>query len=154
MRTEGYPEFGILVVLGLGGLLAFYRPYVGFLAALLVLTAGHVAKFNQTRLAGLGPLLNLADACIVVAPAGFFFDVIARKRPVQMPRIVPPMLLVLFVAAVQSSWKFGWTHETLRSFRWGLQLPICIVLGANMTTSVYRVRMLIGTLFAGATLAR
>ena len=153
MEADSYPYFWILVVLGVGGVLAFVKPYAGFLGALLVLTAGHVARFNQTRLPGLGPLLNLSDACVIVALVSFFFDVIADRRRIRMPRIIPAMVLVLFIAGVQSSWKFGWTHETLRSLRWGLQLPIFLFLGANMVTTTDRLQKLIGTLFAGALLA-
>jgi len=143
----------IVLVLALGILLAFVRPYVGFLFAVLLLTAGHVTMFNQTRLAGLGPYLNLSDACVLVAVAALFLDRVAAKQPVRVPQIVPLMLLVVILGAVQSFWKLGWTYESMRALRWALEVPIALFLGANMVTSADRARKLVGILLAGALLA-
>jgi O-antigen ligase/polysaccharide polymerase Wzy-like membrane protein len=153
MNIEGYPQFVLILVLGGGFFLAFVRPYGAFLFGLLVITAGDTAKFNHTRLPGLGPYLNLADACVLVALAGFFFDRIANKRPIRTPQIVPLILFVLVLAASQSFWKFGWTYETIRALRWCLQLPIFIFLGANMVDSGDRARKLVVALLIGALLA-
>ena len=137
----------------MGILLAFVRPYVGFLFAVLLLTAGHVTMFNQTRLAGLGPYLNLSDACVLVAVAALFFDRLAAKQPVRVPEIVPLLLFVVILGAVQSFWKLGWTYESMRALRWALEVPIALFLGANMVTSADRARRLVGILLAGVLLA-
>jgi hypothetical protein len=153
MEAQGYPAILIFVVLGIGIPLAIVRPYYAFLFALLVVTAGNTARFNQTRLPGLGPLLNLTDACLLVAFAAFFFDRIVRNKPVWVPRIAGLLVFVLAIAAIQSFWKLGWTYETLRAFRWALDLPIGLLLGANLVTSAKRARLLIVSLLLGTILS-
>lgn len=153
MEPQSYSQLTIVLVLGLGIPLAFVRPYAAFLLAASLLTAGHVAMFNQTRLAGLGPYLNLSDACVLVAVAAFFFDRVAAKKPVQVPQIVPLLLFVVILGAVQSFWKLGWTYDTMRATRWALDFPIAYFLGANLVTSADRARKLIWILLAGALLA-
>lgn len=153
MDPSGYPQFTIAIVLATGSVLAIVRPYAGFLFSVLLLTAGHVTKFNSTRLVAMGPYLNLSDACVLVAIAAFFFDCVAKKRPVRMPQIVLLMLLVVTLGAVQSSWKLGWTYDTMRATRWALDFPIAYFLGANLVTSPDRARKLIGVLLVGALLA-
>jgi len=153
MELQGYPQLTIVLVLGLGIPVAFVRPYAAFLLAAFLLTAGHVTLFNQTRLAGLGPYMNLSDACVLVAVAAFFFDRVAAKQPVRVPQIVPLVLLAATLGAVQSFWKLGWTYETMRATRWALDFPIAYFLGANLVTSADRARKLIWILLAGALLA-
>ena len=153
MGFEGYPQGVIIMVLGGGFALAFFRPYAAFLLALFLLTSGHVTMFNQTRLAGLGPYLNLTDACLLVALVAFFFDCIAGKRPVRIPQIVAMMLFVVVIAVAQTAWKLGWTYDTLRTARWAVQFPVAVFLGANMVTSAGRAKKLIAALFAAALLA-
>jgi len=153
MEPQGYPQVVILIVLLVGGGLAFVRPYAAFLFAIFLLTAGHVTMFNQTRLSALGPYLNLNDACVLVAMVAFFFDKMAGKERVRMPQIVPLMFFVVTLGAVQSFWKLGWTYDTMRATRWALDIPMALFLGANMVTSGDRARKLVGILLAGALLA-
>jgi hypothetical protein len=153
MEVQGYPQFVIPVVLGVGIFLAVVRPYTAFLFALVLLTAGDATKLNQTRVSALGPYFNLSDACMLVALTGFFFDRVAGKRPIRTPQIVFLMCFVLIIATVQSFWRFGWTYETMRAFRWAIDMPVALFLGANLVTSVDRTRGLIRSLLIGALLA-
>ncbi|MHC4521003.1 MAG: hypothetical protein ACYTAS_20615, partial [Planctomycetota bacterium] len=153
MEAVTYPQFCIYLVLAIGIPLAFLRPFGAFLLALVLLTAGHSTGFNQTRFPGLGPFLNLTDACVLVVLAAFFFDQVAKKKIIRVPQVVWLMLLVVLIAAIQSCWKFGCTHETLRSFRWALELPIFFFLGANLVSSPVRARKLVRALLVAAVLA-
>lgn len=153
MEVQGYPQFLILLVVLLGAGLACVRPYAAFLFSVLLLTAGHVDRFNQTRLAGLGPYFNLGDACMLVALLAFFSDRIVGRKPIRVPQVVLVMFFVLTFPAAQSLWKWGWTYDTLRACRWAIQFPLAYFLGANMVTSETRVKRLIGVLLAGALLA-
>ena len=109
--------------------------------------------FNQTRTAALGPYFNLTDACMLVAFVGFLFDKFHKGEPILLPQIVVLMLLVVTIAAIQSFWAPGWTHESMRAFRWALQTPIAIFLGANMVTTRDRAKKLVSVLLVGALLA-
>lgn len=153
MESESYPQFTIFLVLLLGIGLALLRPYAAFLFSVLLLTAGHVDRFNQTRLPGLGPYFNLGDACLFVALVAFFLDTIGHRKAVRIPQIVMAMFFVLVFSAVQSLWKLGGTYETLRACRWAIQFPVCFLLGANMVDSADRGRKLVMALLAGAVLA-
>ncbi|UCG58917.1 MAG: hypothetical protein JSU70_05270 [Phycisphaerales bacterium] len=153
MEVQGYPQIVILVVLAVGFVLALLRPYAAFLFTILLLTAGNADVFNQTRTTALGPYLNLSDVCVLVALAGLFLDKLHRKEPVWAPRIVPLILAVLTIGACQSFWKLGWTYETARAYRWGVQWPLVYLLGANLVTTPKRAKQLVGTLLCGAILA-
>jgi hypothetical protein len=153
MEVQGYPQFVIFAVLGIGIPLAFFRPYAAFLFAVLLLTAGHFHMFNKTRLPGLGPYLNLYDVCVLVALTGFFFDRIAGRKPVRLPQIVALVLFVLLIAGGQTVWRFGWTYQTQSYLRMVLDFPIAFFLGANLVDSPDRARKLVGTLLAAALLA-
>jgi hypothetical protein len=153
MEVQGYSPVLILILLGVGIPLAVVRPYRALLLALTVVTAGNVPRFNQTRLPGLGPFFNMADACLLVMAAAFFFDRIARKKPVRIPQVVGLLILVIGIGAIQSIWKLGWTYETLRAFRWALELPVSIFLGANLVTSSRRAKFLIAALLCANTLS-
>jgi hypothetical protein len=153
MEVQGYSPVIILLVLGIGIPLAVLRPYYAFLFALLVVTAGNVARFNQTRMPGLGPVMNMSDSCLAVMLGAFFFDRIARKKPVHIPQVVGLLLLVTTIGALQSFWKLGWTYETFRAYRWALDLPVGFLLGANMVTTSQRTRRLILTLLVGSILS-
>ncbi len=153
MEIQGYPSYTILAVLSVGLLLGVWRPYLGFLFAVLLMTAGHVTMFNQTRTPSLGPYFNLTDACMLVAIVAFFLDKFHRAEPVWLPRVVLLMLLVVTTAALQSLWKFDWSYESIRAFRWALQTPVAIFLGGNMVTTADRAKKLVVVLLAGALLA-
>jgi len=153
MEIQGYPQFVIFAVLGIGIPLAILRPYGAFLLIVVLLTAGNADTFNQTRTALLGPYLNLGDACLLVALVALFFDKYSSKKPVWLPKIVLALLFVLTVAALQSFWKLGWTYETARAYRWGIQLPVAFFIGANLVNNSARAKALIGALLCGAVLA-
>ncbi len=109
--------------------------------------------FNQTRTAVLGPYFNLTDACMLVAIVACFLDKFHKAEPIWLPQVVMLMLLVMTTAAIQSLWKFDWSYESMRAFRWALQTPVAIFLGANMVTSADRAKKLVAVLLAGALLA-
>jgi hypothetical protein len=153
MVSEGYPQFVILLVLGIGIPLAILRPYKAFLLAVLLLTAGNAATFNQTRTSLLGPYLNLGDACLLVALVALFFDKFRSKGPVWLPAVVPVLLFVLTIAACQSFWKLGWTYETARAYRWGLEVPLAFLIGANLVTSTARAKKLLAAVLCGVILS-
>jgi hypothetical protein len=153
MEVQGYPQFAILAVLGIGILLAILKPYKAFLLALVLLTAGNATIFNQTRTSLLGPYLNLGDACLLVVIMALFFDRYRSKKPLRVPQVVPLILFALTISALQSFWKLGWTYETARAYRWGLQLPIAYFLGANLVTSSNRAKGLLAALLCGAVLS-
>jgi hypothetical protein len=153
MTFQGYPQFVIFLVLGIGIPLAILRPYKAFLLAVLLLTAGNVKTFNQTRTSLLGPYLNLGDACLLVALVALFFDKFRSKRRLRLPLVVPVLLFVLTIAACQSFWWLGWTYETARAYRWALQTPLAFLIGANLVSTPARAKGLIGALLCGAVLA-
>jgi O-antigen ligase len=153
VEIQGYPQFVVFFVLGAGLCLAVLRPYIGFLFALFLVTAGHVTLFNQTRTVALGPYFNLTDACMLVGAVALFLDKFRKTEPIWLPQIVILMLLVMTTAAIQSLWKFDWSYESMRAFRWALQTPVAIFLGANMVTSADRAKKLVAVLLAGALLA-
>lgn len=153
MEVQSYPQFVILVVLGIGIPLAMLKPYKAFLLAVVLLTAGNAIIFNQTRTSLLGPYLNLGDACLLVAIVALFFDRYRSKKPLRVPQVVPLILFVLTISALQSFWKLGWTYETARACRWGIELPVAFFLGANMVTSSKRAKGLLAALLCGAILS-
>jgi len=153
MTFQGYPQFVIFLVLGIGIPLAILRPYKAFLLAVLLLTTGNVKIFNQTRTSWLGPYLNLADVCLLVALVALFFDKFRWKKAVRLPLLVPVLLFVLTIAACQSFWNLGWTYETARAYRWGLDMPLAFFIGANLVDTPGRAKALIGALLCGAVLA-
>lgn len=148
-----YPEFVIYIVLGIGIPLAMTRPYKAFLLAVFLLTAGNSANFTFTRTAWLGPYLNLSDACELIALAALFFHSLGKKMPLRVSMITFLLFAVLAIAACQSFCRLGWTYETARAFRWGLQMPIAFLIGANMVTSSAKTKQLIGVLLCGTILA-
>jgi len=150
---QGYPQFAIFAVLGLGIPVAFLKPYWSFLFSVLLLTAGSADAFNQTRTSYLGPFLNLSDACLLVALAALFFDKFKGGKPIFVPLVIALLLFVLTIAAYQSFWRFGLTYETLRACRWAVSLPIAFFVGANLVTSPRRAKMLVAVLFCGAVFA-
>lgn len=141
------------MVLGIGIPLAILKPYKAFLLVVVLLAAGNAAMFNQTRTVTLGPYLNLGDACLLVAIVALFFDRYRSKKPLRVPQVVPLILFVLTISALQSFWKLGWTYETARACRWGLEVPIAYFIGANMVTSCKRAKPLVAALLCGAALA-
>ena len=151
--VEGYPQFIIFLVLGIGLLLAILRPYTAFLFAVLLLTAANVAMFNKTRTEWLGPVFNLSDACLLIALIAMLVDRSRSKKPILLPRIIIILFFVVTIAGLQSLWKLGWTYETIRAYRWALQLPLTFLLGANLVTGSQRARKLVAVLLCGAVLA-
>lgn len=153
MIETGYPSIFIYLVLVIGFVLVLFRPYKAFLLVVVLLAAGNAAMFNQTRTVTLGPYLNLGDACLLVAIVALFFDRYRSKKPLQVPQVVPLILFALTISALQSFWKLGWTYETARAYRWGLEVPIAYFIGANMVTSCKRAKPLVAALLCGAALA-
>ncbi|MBN4054637.1 hypothetical protein JYT87_02905 [Nitrospira defluvii] len=155
MVTEliGYPPISISIVLGIGFPLALVKPYWAFLFATLVLTSGNADMFNNTRTVILGPYLNLSDACVLVALAAYFVETYNKNKPLQLPRVVFILLIVLTIAALQSFWVLGWTYETARAVRWSVQFPLAFFLGAYLVTTYSRAKQLIGVLLLGSFLA-
>ena len=149
----GYPAVLIVGVLTVGLPLAIVRPYFAFLFATLVLTAGNADLFNATRFMALGPYLNLGDVCLLVALAALMFDTFHRNKPLRLPNVVLLLLLVLSIAAWQSLWMLGWTYETARAFRWGVQFPLAFLLAANLVDTPLRAKQFLGALLAGVILA-
>jgi hypothetical protein len=150
---QGYPQFFIFMVLGIGISLAVLKPYKSFLLIVVLLTAGNADTFNQTRTSLLGPYLNLGDACLLVALLALFFDKFRSEKTVWLPKIVLALLFVLTIAALQSFWKLGWTYETARMYRWGIQLPVAFFIAANFVDTSARAKAFIGALLCGAVLA-
>jgi len=153
MIETGHPSIFIYLVLVIGFVLVLFRPYKAFLLVVVLLAAGNAAMFNQTRTAILGPYLNLSDACILIALIALFFDKFRFGKPIFVPQVVPVLLFILTIAALQSFWKLGWTYETARAYRWGLEVPIAYFIGANMVTSCKRAKPLVAALLCGAALA-
>ncbi len=151
--VESYPQFAIFVVLGIGIPLAMLKPYKAFLLVVLLLTAGNAATFNQTRTVTLGSYFNLSDACVLIALTALLFDSLYGRKPLRLPQVVPLLLFVLSIAACQSFYRLGWTYETARAYRWGLQMPIAFLIAANLVTSEARAKQLLGVLLCGAILA-
>ena len=146
----GYSPILIFITLTVGLILAVLRPYEAFLLATLLIGGGDTHKFNMTRTGLLGPYFNLTDACVVVAFAALMFDCLSSKKWVRLPLMVMLILLVLYIAALQSFINIGLTYETLRALRWAIQFPLAIFLAANFVTDSRRVRLLVGTLLATA----
>ncbi|HDY88006.1 MAG TPA: O-antigen ligase domain-containing protein [bacterium] len=140
-------------MLAVGISLAVWRPYEAFLLATLLIGSGDAQKFNATRTALLGPYLNLTDACVVVALAALIFDCLYRKKWVRLPQVVMLILLVLYIATLQSYIAYGPTYKTIRAFRWAIQFPLGIFLAGNLVTDSRRVRLLVGTLLAAAVIS-
>jgi hypothetical protein len=153
LEALGYPPVVILAVLGIGVPLLLFRPYGGFLFAVLLLTAGHFHMFNKTRPIGLGPYLNLNDVCVLLALMACYVDRVAGRKPVRIPQIVALMLSVVVIAGAQSAWVFGWTHTTQGLLRGALDFPIAFLLAANLVDSTERARKLLWTLVAAVVLA-
>ena len=109
--------------------------------------------FNKTRTELLGPILNLSDACLAVALAAMLIDRSRSKKPIVLPRIIVVLFVVVTIAALQSLWKLGWTYDTIRAYRWALQLPLTFLLGANLVNSPQRAGKLVAVLLCGAALA-
>jgi hypothetical protein len=150
LEVLGYPSVVILVVLGVGIPLVFLRPYAAFLFATFLITAADAAMFNKTRTAMLGPFLNLADTCVLLALLALLLEKYHTKEPFRLPQIIVLMLLVLTLGVTQSLWRFGFTHNTMASVRYALDVPLAYLLGANFVTSTARARKLIGVLLCGA----
>ena len=148
-----YPAFVIGCVFAIGLPLAMIRPYWAFMFAIILLTGGNSYSFIITRTAVLGPYLNLGDACLLVALAALLFEKFYKKERLRVPKPVFLLTLILFIAALQSFFTLGWTYDTVRACRWGLQMPIAFFLGANLVTSPARARKLIGTLLCGSIMA-
>ncbi len=140
-------------MLAVGFILVVLRPYEAFLLATLLIGSGDAQKFNATRTALLGPYLNLTDACIVVALAALIFDCLYRKKWIRLPQVTILILLVLYIATLQSYIAFGPTYETIRALRWAVQFPLGIFLAGNLVTDSRRVRLLAGTLLAAAVIS-
>jgi hypothetical protein len=152
LGVAGYPESVLVTVLVIGLLLAVFRPYMALLLSVFLLTAGNIGDLNQTRTSLLGPYLNLGDACLLIAVVALFIENMRSKMPLLLPQVVLLLLLVLTIGLYQSLWKLGLTYETMRAYRWGLELPLSLFLGANFVTSAARAKKLVGALFCGAAL--
>ncbi len=153
MEIQGYPPFIIFIILGVGLPLVFLRPLGAFLFATFLMTAADMAMFNKTRTAMLGPFLNLADACVLLALLALFLEKFRTKEPFRLPQVVALMVLVLSLATVQSLWRFGFTHDTMAPVRYAVEVPIAYLLGANFVTSTARAKRLIAALLCGAVAA-
>jgi hypothetical protein len=153
MEVHGYPQFVMLLVLGFGIPLAFFRPFAAFGLATLLIAAGDLAMFNKTRTAMLGPFLNLADTCVLLALLALLLEKYHTKEPFRLPQIIVLMLFVLTLGAAQSLWLFGFSHNTMASVRYALDVPLAYLLGANFVTSTARARKLIVVLLGGAAVA-
>jgi len=150
---EGYSPISIFFVLAIGLSLAVWRPYRAFLFSTLLIVGGHAFKFNVTRTELLGPYFNLGDACMLVALAALLLDCFYRKESLRMPKVTFFLLLILTAAAIQSLMRLGWTYETRRAYRWGLQFPLVFLISANLVITPKRTRRLLIVLAAGAFLA-
>jgi hypothetical protein len=153
MEVQGYPQFVMLLVLGFGIPLAFFRPFAAFALATFLITAADIAMFNKTRTAMLGPFLNLADTCVLLALLALLLEKYHTKEPFRLPQIIVLMLFVLTIGAAQSLWLFGFSHNTMASVRYALDVPIAFLLGANFVTSMARARKLIAVFLCGAAAA-
>jgi hypothetical protein len=101
----------------------------------------------------LGPFLNLSDACVLLALLALLLEKYHTKEPFRLPQIVALMLFVLTIAATQSLWLFGFSHNTMASIRYALDVPTAFFLGANFVTSTARARTLIVAFLCGAAAA-
>jgi hypothetical protein len=153
MEIQGYPQFVMLLVLGIGIPLAFFRPFTAFALAVFLITAADISMFIKTRTAMLGPFLNLADTCVLLALLALLLEKYHTREPFRLPVIIALMLFVLTLGAAQSLWLFGFSHNTMASVRYALDVPIAFFLGANFVTSTARAKKLIAVLLCGAAAA-
>ena len=143
MVPEGYSQLFLLLIFVIGIQLAMIRPYGVFLFSCTLMVAGSRFAFITTRTAIFGPYLNMGDACVLVALLGLVVDKWQNKARFSLPSLLIVILSVLFVAAMQSFAKLGWTYETIRGIRWALAFPIGLFLGANFVNSTQRAKLLI-----------
>lgn len=153
MEIQGYPQFVMLLVLGLGIPLAFVRPFAAFALAVFLITAADITMFHKTRTAMLGPFLNLADLCVLLALLALLLEKYHTKEPFRLPQILALMLFVLIIGATQSLWLYGFSRNTMASIRYALDVPVAFLLGANFVTSTARARKLIVVFLCGAAAA-
>jgi len=153
MVPEGYSQVFILVIFVIGIPLAMVRPYGVFLFSCMLMVAGSRFAFISTRTAFFGPYLNMGDACVLIALLGLVVDKWQNKARFSLPSLLIVILSVLFVAAMQSFAKLGWTYYTLRAVRWSMAFPIGLFLGVNFVNSPRRAKFLIGAILAGVVLA-
>lgn len=143
MIHQGYPEFVFIPILLIGLFLAYIRPYEAFLFSILLLIGCNRHAFVYTRTSFLGPYFNLCDACFLIALVALCFQLSKQKRFLHCPMVLFLITGVLLIGFFQSLLRFGWTYGTLRSLRWAVEMPIGILLGANMVKKVYHVKKMI-----------
>jgi hypothetical protein len=143
MTVEGYPSGTIFLALLIGGCLLIKRPYYVVLFSVLAFTGGNSFRFTATRLPGVGPYWNLNDTFVFMALVAAAIDLYRRRQAPCIPPVVLALLSILVVGAAQSYWVMGFSYEVTRALRWGLQLPVAFVIGANVVASTHRARDLL-----------
>lgn len=151
--NESLPVFsaaGVTVVLCIGAFLLIVRPYWAFLFSVLVPVGLSIKTMVFSRFPGLGPYFNLYDASLLIAVAATTVEVLRGRTRWRLPGVSLAMMMVLIVGFINTTATFGFAYETLRALRWGLNVPLLIILGASMVTSQERLRQLLAVAFAGA----
>ena len=130
---------GIGLVLGLGLLLLFFRPYWAFLFGVFILTAAP-ANANLARTEELGAYFQVGDACVLVMILACLWE---RKRALLLPAPAVVLSAILTMGFLNGLLHMGLTYELMRSLRWGLTFPLLIFLSANLVQDDRKVRPLL-----------
>lgn len=139
-------------ILGIVGALA--RPFAAFVFAIGVSISLPTNMLLFARLPALGPYFNGLDACMLICLLAVIVEwwntVLAGRRPtLAVPWVACAILAVLVMGLTISVWQFGFDYEVLRSFRWAVQLPFLIVIGANLVKTPARAKALLWVLLVG-----
>ena len=129
---EGYPAYVIYIVLGIGTLLLFYRPYWVLYGIILLICSIDLQSAIYTRTPLAGPYLNLIDALLLELLLTMFFILKAQKLPFLWIREVGLVILVLIVSAITIGMRESYEYEVLREIRWTLSFPIAFIVMANV----------------------
>ena len=126
------PEAAILIVLGVGCVLAVFRPGAAYLSAVFLSIALPIPTMTFTRLNAVGAYFNLYDACAVVVVGAVGSEIIRRRRVPKVAAVTWGMLASVVLGACITANSFGWSYETLRALRWALNVPLFAIAGSVM----------------------
>jgi hypothetical protein len=138
------------LVVGIGLILVFIRPYFAYLCSIFIPLACGTFVVLVTRTEELGPYFNLYDACLLVAIMAFVVD---TKPKISLPRPALAIIVVLTIGLVTSIIHLGIAYGVFRALRWAITLPLQFILAANLVYNEKRVRSLLLTLFLAAIVA-
>jgi hypothetical protein len=155
IEPAGYPAAVFFIVLGIGLMLAFVRPYWAFLFAIIIFSAANIETATHTRISGIGAFFNLYDALFIVALLALFMDQIWGSKAFMIPFPVILILVTIIIGSLNTvllhhiKTKFQ-LYNTLRSIRWSLDLPLAFLISANIVSDEDRAKTYLYAAILGA----